>query len=81
MLFSGVPSEHTCPNDEKYICGGSPCQTTCKSLGCRCNVQTFAPVNGCYCIDGYARNSKGKCIKVNDCDCKIEKIDCNASYD
>lgn len=76
--FLGDPKQHKCPKWEKYLCGGSPCQTTCKKLGCECKIQTFAPVNGCYCIDGYARNSRGKCVKADSCDCRKEKLDCNA---
>lgn len=72
----GVESEHTCPLNEEYKCGGSPCQTTCESYECTCYVNTFLPVNDCYCVDDYARDADGKCIDAQTENCKQLKKPC-----
>lgn len=74
--FSGNPAEHECPKNEKFICGGSPCQTTCKTYKCPCNVNTFVAVNACYCIKGYARNANGECIRAKNKTCINAKEPC-----
>ncbi|XP_044744019.1 zonadhesin-like [Chrysoperla carnea] len=60
----------SCPNlcgkNEKFDCG-SACDTECATLGQPCPIQNIKCNEKCYCIDGYARNSKGECIPINEC--------------
>lgn len=72
----GDPKQHTCPKNERYICGGGACQPTCKHYGCPCKIYTFAPVNGCYCIENYARDCFGVCRYICDEKCINEMEKC-----
>lgn len=58
--------------NEIFIDGGSPCQTTCATLNKVCNIKTKAPVKACYCINGYARNKNGVCVKINSKQCQAQ---------
>lgn len=58
--------------NEIFIDGGSPCQTTCATLNKPCNIKTKAPVKACYCINGYARNKNGVCVKINSKQCQAQ---------
>ncbi|XP_050511866.1 inducible metalloproteinase inhibitor protein-like [Diabrotica virgifera virgifera] len=55
----------TRPN-EFYDCG-SACQTTCKTLGAVCPIINVRCNDDCYCIKGFARDDKNKCIPIEDC--------------
>lgn len=75
-FFTGDPKQHCCPKNERYICGGSACLDSCKHYGCPCTIQTFAPVNGCYCIENYARDCFGVCRYLCDEKCINEMEKC-----
>lgn len=51
------------PN-EVYKKDGNPCTDVCEKDRIKCALQS---VPGCYCIDGYARNSSGICVKYPCC--------------
>ncbi|KOC63715.1 Inducible metalloproteinase inhibitor protein [Habropoda laboriosa] len=53
------------PNEE-YRCG-SACQTTCRNRGEVCPIINIRCNDDCYCIDGYARNLRGRCIPISLC--------------
>lgn len=68
MIFLDYHSGNTCsgPNEEYLVCGG-PCQKECATLGQPCNIAYIRCPDGCYCIEGYARNRQGKCIPERAC--------------
>ncbi|XP_017773896.1 PREDICTED: inducible metalloproteinase inhibitor protein-like [Nicrophorus vespilloides] len=52
--------------NEHYECG-SMCQTRCTNLGKKCRIQTDRCKDGCYCKNGFARDTLGECIPVDKC--------------
>ncbi|XP_014599125.1 PREDICTED: inducible metalloproteinase inhibitor protein [Polistes canadensis] len=67
------------PNEE-YQCG-SACQTRCDTLGEPCPIINIKCNEGCYCINGYARNDNDVCVPINECPPKKVKstpVPCNA---
>ncbi|KAK9680402.1 Trypsin Inhibitor like cysteine rich domain [Popillia japonica] len=69
---------------EEYACG-SACQTECKTLGETCPIVNIKCNDACYCVEGYARNDKGKCIPISECPPKptsqIKPIKCNRPHE
>lgn len=63
-----------CPPGEVFIHGASACDTTCATLKTFCSIRPFAPVNGCFCPDGYARLSTNDCV-LKDSPACINEID------
>lgn len=62
-----------CGENEAFINGGSPCDTTCAAAGLDCLVENFLPAKGCYCLDGFARSAAtGECVLANSTDCTSE---------
>ncbi|EAT48604.1 AAEL000356-PA [Aedes aegypti] len=55
------------PNEVYLICG-SLCERTCTNLY-DCDLCPAVCVSGCFCKDGYVRDSLGTCIPA--CDCPI----------
>ncbi|XP_031773987.1 inducible metalloproteinase inhibitor protein [Apis florea] len=53
-------------SNEEYACG-SACQRTCATLDQPCPIQNIRCNDGCYCKDGYARNTNDVCIPIKDC--------------
>ncbi|XP_054728848.1 chymotrypsin-elastase inhibitor ixodidin [Anastrepha obliqua] len=60
-------SNKPCPPNETYTPCGSPCQTECSTLNEPCRIQNIRCPDGCYCNEGYARDSNGVCIPKKDC--------------
>ncbi|XP_018326920.1 von Willebrand factor [Agrilus planipennis] len=58
---------------EEYKCG-SACQTTCANLGKPCPIVNVKCTDACYCVNGYARNTKGVCIPQSQCKKENVKI-------
>lgn len=56
-----------CPENETYLPCGPACQTECATLGQPCYIAYFRCPDGCYCNSGYARDSTGKCIPIEQC--------------
>nr|CAI5833859.1 unnamed protein product [Callosobruchus analis] len=51
---------------ECYDCG-SACQNECKTLGEPCDIINVRCNDACYCVPGYARNARGRCIPESQC--------------
>ncbi|XP_017134624.1 chymotrypsin-elastase inhibitor ixodidin [Drosophila miranda] len=56
-----------CPANESYLPCGPSCQTECSTLGQPCLIRHIRCPDGCYCNEGYARNSRGACIPQGQC--------------
>lgn len=71
-LFSGQSAgKSKCSgSNEVYIDCGPSCQTECSTLGEPCMIAHIRCPDGCYCLDGYARDGAGRCIPTDDCPSK-----------
>ncbi|KAH8339583.1 hypothetical protein KR074_012284 [Drosophila pseudoananassae] len=56
-----------CPENENFLACGPSCQTECATLGEPCLIRHIRCPDGCYCLDGYARDATGRCIPINKC--------------
>lgn len=65
MIF--VYIEKVCSENEKYFDCGSSCDTECFRLNEPCNIRHIRCPDGCYCVDGYARNDNRKCVPISEC--------------
>ncbi|KAJ8724341.1 hypothetical protein PYW08_015815 [Mythimna loreyi] len=82
-LVAAVPP-HDVPlkcqeNEEYYSCYLYRCQRTCEQFKENAPCLPLAPgcnLPGCECIDGYYKNSSGKCIPQSEC---FFVITCNAA--
>lgn len=69
----------TCKGANEFYDCGSPCDTTCATLGKQCPIVNVKCTEMCYCKGGFARNSKGVCIPIENCPCKdpnAEIVEC-----
>ncbi|KAG4066329.1 hypothetical protein HA402_000553 [Bradysia odoriphaga] len=68
------PSNPTCSAPyEIYRVGISPCGNTCSNYKKPCNIATLIAIEGCDCIDGYARIFlNGPCVSVTDKRCEVQ---------
>ncbi|KAF9798620.1 hypothetical protein SFRURICE_008353 [Spodoptera frugiperda] len=57
----------TCDREHEHYECGSPCQTTCATLGIGCPIGNKRCVQTCYCDQGYARNDYGTCVPEEQC--------------
>nr|XP_022910206.1 chymotrypsin inhibitor-like [Onthophagus taurus]XP_022910519.1 chymotrypsin inhibitor-like [Onthophagus taurus] len=64
LLVSVFAAQNCGPNEEYRTCG-SACEPTCAQKNPRACAYKCIP--GCYCKSGYLHNSKGQCVKENDC--------------
>lgn len=67
-----------CKGPNEFFSCGSPCDTECATLGEICPIVNIKCTERCYCKEGFARNSAGVCIPVNDCPPRQCKDDPNA---
>lgn len=73
------PVSCTRPN-EIFSCG-SACQSECRTLGEDCPIVNIQCNNGCYCKAGYARDSSGLCIPIEQCPEDIGGIYCPRQFE
>ncbi|KAJ8708779.1 hypothetical protein PYW08_010161 [Mythimna loreyi] len=66
IVFSAGDRINCTRPNEHYECG-SPCQTTCATLGQECPINNVRCNDACYCDEGYARDETGTCIPVSEC--------------
>ncbi|KAJ0174465.1 hypothetical protein K1T71_009573 [Dendrolimus kikuchii] len=67
FLVTIVSSKNQCcPENEVYKECGSACPKTC-AADSEDTICTEQCVVGCFCKDGYVRNSADKCILPSDC--------------
>ncbi|XP_018571454.1 inducible metalloproteinase inhibitor protein-like [Anoplophora glabripennis] len=59
-----------CTRPNEYYDCGSACQTECATLGQPCPIINVRCNDDCYCMDGYARDDNGVCIRIEDCPAK-----------
>jgi hypothetical protein len=59
----------TCRENEIFAVRGV-CARTCLDPEGRNFCGNPAPREGCYCRDGFVRNSAGRCVPPNECGCK-----------
>ncbi|XP_018571457.1 inducible metalloproteinase inhibitor protein-like [Anoplophora glabripennis] len=62
----GIEWQNCTRPHEVYKCG-SACQTECATLGEICPIVNIRCNDSCYCVDGYARDTDGVCIKIANC--------------
>ncbi|KFM77647.1 Zonadhesin, partial [Stegodyphus mimosarum] len=63
----GDKPTNTCGKHEVYKQCGSACPPTCANQG-RVQSCTQQCISGCFCKDGFVRNSEGQCIKPEECE-------------
>lgn len=68
----------TCKGPNEFYSCGSACDTECATLGEVCPIINVKCTERCYCKEGFARNSAGVCIPVNQCPPRQCKTDPNA---
>ncbi|XP_077291699.1 zonadhesin-like [Arctopsyche grandis] len=68
----------TCEGPNEFFSCGSACDTTCETMGKKCDIFNKKCTEMCYCKEGFARDSKGVCIPINDCPAEQCKDDPNA---
>lgn len=56
-----------CGLNEIYKECGNYCERSCKNLNGDSNCQVLACKAGCFCDDGYVRDSRGSCISQQRC--------------
>nr|XP_042894714.1 zonadhesin isoform X7 [Parasteatoda tepidariorum] len=56
---------HTCSKNEVYKKCGTACPETCAKRGIRPCTKQCVP--GCFCRDGFVRNSENKCVNPEKC--------------
>ncbi|XP_064538498.1 venom serine protease inhibitor [Drosophila montana] len=68
-LVSAQPpiTPRDCPRNEVFLPCGPSCQTECATLGEPCLIRHIRCPDGCYCVEGYARNAAGSCIPQAQC--------------
>ncbi|KAF8383925.1 hypothetical protein PRIPAC_73067, partial [Pristionchus pacificus] len=62
--INSCPSTQLCPSNEVYQQCGTACQPTCAIRNTICTLQC---VPGCFCAQGYIRDSNYQCIPINTC--------------
>lgn len=62
-----------CGAHASYLNCGPNCETTCATLGQKCSIVHIRCPDGCFCNEGYARNSKNECIPIEECQKKDPK--------
>lgn len=67
-----------CNGPNEFFSCGSPCDTECATLGEECPIVNVKCTERCYCKEGFARDSAGICIPVNNCPTRQCKDDPNA---
>ncbi|CAG5088365.1 Similar to Chymotrypsin inhibitor (Apis mellifera) [Cotesia congregata] len=60
-------SENECGPIEHLVKNNPSCEPTCSHPRLVICSRVRFGGSGCYCIEGYLRNSNGKCVKVEDC--------------
>lgn len=64
--------EIKCGKNQEYLKCGPACDVTCSKEPC--DIQYIQCPDGCYCIDGYKRDSKNNCIPKEKCP-EVKKIE------
>ncbi|XP_055527167.1 mucin-6-like [Wyeomyia smithii] len=65
-MVRAVPSEGCGPNEQYSECG-STCPKTCDSINQEPRPCSMLCVKGCFCKEGYVRNSEDKCVRPYEC--------------
>ncbi|KAL1243849.1 Serine protease [Trichinella spiralis] len=61
-----------CPLNEIWNSCGSSCEETCESIASGKDTPcTLQCVPGCFCVDGFVRDSRGRCIPMSLCPNKV----------
>jgi hypothetical protein len=70
-----------CSENEEFLQCGPNCPPVCGQLKEPCYVNFIVCPHGCFCLNGFARNAMGKCVKIEDCDKKDSKKKCKTVDD
>jgi len=70
IYFTQLLIAANCAQNEVFSTRNECPRTCLDPLGRKfCGVR--APREGCYCRDGFVRNSAGRCVKLEECGCKL----------
>ncbi|XP_076174620.1 uncharacterized protein LOC143150319 [Ptiloglossa arizonensis] len=64
-ISSALAANSTCPENEIWNECGSACPSSCENPEPRICIQVCS--SGCFCKDGFLRNSEGQCVDRNQC--------------
>ncbi|XP_046969533.1 zonadhesin-like [Vanessa cardui] len=67
-----VTAKVSCPPNEEFSSCGSACPPTCSTPSPEaCNTSC---TEGCFCLQGYLRNSNGTCVKADMCNSGVADV-------
>ncbi|XP_064073586.1 von Willebrand factor-like [Vanessa tameamea] len=67
-----VTAQVSCPPNEEFSSCGSACPRTCNTPSPE--VCTTPCIEGCFCLQGYLRNSNGTCVTADMCNSEVPVV-------